>query len=290
MNVSSSKISETLNQQFNFTVDKFPLSGPDGLKTSLYGLFRSDNSQHIGDAVSVQYVPHQTEDVLTLCEAAQEAFEGEVELKCHFREGHYVILQPSREERKAIFDGDDVFPRIMISAGYDGKAFKASMGYYRDLCKNLHRISSVNSTSVSIRHTSGLRGHMDDLIRDFQELKDSWGDLTITMEKMRDKRISMVEFLNAVYGEPEKEEGRGATMHKNRTEAIFQRLSREMSQLGQRFGANYEVSAWMAFNALQGYHQHDQSARKEYSGNFDRILRTMTDKNVAKAEALALSL
>jgi hypothetical protein len=63
-----------------------------------------------------------------------------------------------------------------------------------------------------------------------------------------------------------------------------------MSQLGQGFGANYEVSAWMAFNAVQGYHQHDQSARKEYAGKFDRILRTMTDKNVAKAEALALSL
>lgn len=290
MNVSSSQISATLNQQFNFTVDKFPLSGPDGLKTSLYGLFRSDNSQHIGDAVSGHYVPHQTEDVLTLCEAAQEAFEGEVELKCHFREGHYVILQPSREQRKAIFDGDEVFPRIMISAGYDGKAFKASMGYYRDLCKNLHRISSVSSTSVSIRHTSGLRSHMDELIRDFQELKDSWGDLTIAMEKMRNKRISMVEFLNAVYGEPEKEEGRGATMHKNRTEAIFQRLSREMSQLGQRFGANYEVSAWLAFNSLQGYVQHDATRRTNQSGAFDRILSSMIDKSVLRAESLILSL
>ena len=44
---------EKVRDTFNFTVDKFPLSGPDGMKTPFYGLFRSDNCQSVGTAVRV---------------------------------------------------------------------------------------------------------------------------------------------------------------------------------------------------------------------------------------------
>ena len=43
---------ESVREAFDFTVEKFPLSGPDGLKTPFYGLFRSDNSKLVGNAVT----------------------------------------------------------------------------------------------------------------------------------------------------------------------------------------------------------------------------------------------
>ena len=44
MSSVSNSVSDQVRSTFNFTVDKFPLSGPDGMSTPLYGLFRSDTS------------------------------------------------------------------------------------------------------------------------------------------------------------------------------------------------------------------------------------------------------
>jgi Domain of unknown function (DUF932) len=289
MTTDSANITTKVQEAFPFSVDKFSLSGPDNMKTPFYGLFRSDNSASVGKSVSKIYVPHQSEDVITLVEAVSEAFESSVDLKCYFKEGHYVTIQPTKEQHKLIFDQDAVWPRIIISAGYDGKAFKATMGYYRDVCRNMARIKDVRSTEVSIRHTSGLRSHMDELIRDFQSLKQSWTDLSAVMDQMSAKRVNMVEFMKAVYGEPSKE-GRETTIHQNRTESIFRRLTSERYALG--LGAipgDFQISAWEAFNAVQAFSQHDSIARKGIN-EMDRILRSMNDSNVLRAEHLALSM
>lgn len=290
MLIDQSAITTKVQEAFPFSVDKFPLYGPENMKTSVYGLFRSDNSEYVGKPVSGRYVPHQSEDVITLVEAVSEAFESAVELKCHFHQGHYVTIQPTKESRKLIFDQDAVWPRVIITAGYDGQAFKATMGYFRDICRNMARIRGVRTTEVSIRHTSGLRGHMDELIRDFQSLKNSWTDLSDVMDQMAAKKVNMVEFLKAIYGEPSKE-GRETTMHQNRTEAIFRRLTQEHQQLG--LGAitgTFEVPSWLAYNAVQGYTQHDSISRKSHSSEMSRILKAMSDSNVLKAESLALSM
>ncbi len=65
MNIKSSDISETIRDSFSFAVDKFPLSGPEGMRTPEYGLFRDDTGEYVtGRAVRKGYIPHQTEDVL----------------------------------------------------------------------------------------------------------------------------------------------------------------------------------------------------------------------------------
>lgn len=290
MQTDAATITDKVQEAFPFSVDKFPLSGPEGMRTPFYGLFRSDNSESIGKSVSKIYVPHQSEDVVTLVEAVSEAFESSVDLKCYFKEGHYVTIQPTKEQRKLIFGQDAVWPRVIISAGYDGQAFKATMGYYRDICRNMARIRGVRTTEVSIRHTSGLRGHMDELIRDFQALKDSWNDLSDVMDQMAAKKVNMVEFLDAIYGTPSKE-GRETTMHTNRTEAIFRRLTQEHQQLGLgAISGTFEVPAWLAYNSVQGYTQHDSISRKSHSSEMDRILKAMSDSNVLRAESLALSM
>jgi len=283
---------ETIRNEFNFSVDKFPLSGPDTMKTEWYGLFRSDNCQPVGTgSVTSRYTPHQTDDVIALVEAAQEAFEGEVSVSCHFRDGHFVAVEPTKDYRRSIFGTDDnIFPRLLIDASYCNKAFSACMGYYRDVCKNMHIMRSVESTTQTIRHTSGLRSKMDELVKTFSTLRGSWTQLVATVEDMTNREVNMVEFLDAIYGKPESDTGRGATMHKNRTEAIFRRLQNELQTLGKpAMSDDWKVSGWDAFNAIQGHVQHTATRRSEFNNQFDRMLLSLNDPAVKEAERLVLA-
>jgi len=290
----ASDVSSSVRAAFDFSVDKFPLAGPDGMTTPWYGLFRSDTSEVVGTgSVTSRYVPHQTDDVCALVDAAAEAFDGEVDCKTYFRNGHYVAIAPTKEQRLSVYGtADNVFPRIMVRAGYDGQAFHASMGYWRDLCSNLYIMRKVSGTTVSIRHTSGLRSKMDDLIQTFQLLKQSWGTLGDLILTLQNREVSMVSFLDQVYGQPAPDASQTAvTIHKNRTEAIFQRLYRERVLTGRPdMGSDFKVSAWEAFNAVQGYVQHDARTKAGFKSDFARILKAGSDASVLKAENLVMAL
>lgn len=295
--VSANQISARVAAAFDFTVDKFPLAGPDGLRTPWYGLFRSDNNQVVGNgSVTSRYVPHQTEDVLALVDAASEAFEGVANVDTYFRDGHYVTIQPTREQRQAIFGtADNIFPRVIIRAGYDGKAFNAAMGYYRDACRNLAIMREVRGTAVSIRHTSGLRSRMDSLIQSFSLLRDSWSDLAATAVRLESTRVNLADFLREVYGEPEVDSGRAATIHRNRTEAIFNRVMDERNRTGRgAMPTDFRISGWEAFNAVQGFVQHEStrksSARGAAATGFGRIIAAANDAAVQRAERAAMQL
>ena len=294
MQVLSTQVSQKVSDSFNFTVDKFPLSGPDGMRTPWYALFRSDSESVVGNgSVTARYVPHQTDDVLALVESAAEAFDGEIDVDCHFREGHYVSIQPTKHERLSVFgERDNVWPRVIINAGYDGKAFRATMGYYRDACSNLAMMTKVSGTTVSIRHTSGLRSQMDDLIATFGVLKDSWATLTDVIQNLESRDVQMVNFLNSIYPEPAADATqRAVTVHRMRTEAIFKRLQSERFRTGRSaMDDGFTVSAWEAYNAVQGYVQHDAQAKTGFKSDFDRILRASRDANVRKAESLVMEL
>ena len=291
-NISTTSVSDKIRSTFDFSVDKFPLSGPDGMSTPLYGLFRSDTSSLVGSkSVTSRYVPHTTDDVVALSEAADNAFDGDIDVRCHFRNGHYVDVKPNREQRLAVYGTqDNVWPRVMIRAGYDGESFRATLGYFRDACQNLAMMSMVSGTSVCIRHTSGLRGRMDELIATFNTLKNSWSNLTDVIQGMQSREVVLTDFLNQLYPQPEQTEGRAVTVHRNRTESIVRRVMRERLTTNRpAMGHDFRISAWEAYNAVQGYVQHDAQARKGFTGEFDRILRASNDLTVRKAEKLALA-
>jgi hypothetical protein len=148
----------------------------------------------------------------------------------------------------------------------------------------------VKETSVSIRHTSGLRAKMDDLIQSFELVKQSWGTLSTVIANLENRQVQMVDFLKQIYGEPS-ENKRGITVHQNRTEAIFKRLYRERSLTGRpAMDSSFTVSAWEAFNAIQGFVQHDAQAKTGFKGEFDRILRASNDQAVLKAENIVMGL
>ncbi len=286
-NVVAVPVVETVKNVFNFSVDKFPLSGPDNMTTGVFGLFRSDTSEFVGSgSVTSRYVPHQTDDVLALVESAAEAFDGVGDVKCHFNDGHYVVVQPSREYRLDVFGtADNIVPRLVIRAGYDMRAFSASVAFFRDLCKNLHIMRTVNSTSVTINHTSGLRSKMNELIRTFSVLKNSWATLGDVVRHMEATRVHLPTFLDAVYGQPtEGDTTRSETIHRNRTEAIIRRIMNEKFAAGRPAMTNdMVVTGWEALNAVQGYTQHAKS-RHGGIGDFQRMLLAHNDASVGKAE------
>jgi hypothetical protein len=299
--VSASEISASVRSDFNFEVDKFPLFGPDNIKTDQYGLFRSDTGYISGvKSVSPRYIPHTTDDVCALVEAASDAFNNEVECTTHWHQGHYVSVAPTRAERKEIFGtNDNIFPRIIIRAGYDGQAFSGTMGYYRDACKNIAIMRSVSETTVSIRHTSGLRSAMSELVSTFGKLSKGWEHLKEVAAELQTREVRMIEFLDQIYGRPTPEQlalaatgqsVRGVTVHENRTRAIWTRLNRERSMTGRPTMVGDKVSAWEAFNAIQGYVQHDAQSKEGFKGEFSRILRAANDSSVREAERIVMAL
>ena len=295
MSSVSNSVSDKIRSTFNFSVDKFPLSGPDGMSTPLYGLFRSDNSSLVGSkSVTARYHPHTTDDVCALADAAENAFDDDIDVRCHFRAGHYVDVKPNLAQRKAVYGtADNIWPRVLIRAGYDGESFRATLGYFRDACNNMAMMSMVNGTSVCIRHTSGLRGKMNDLIATFNTLKNSWTTLADVVDHMQSREVVLTDFLNQLYPEPTAAEGRGVTIHANRTAAIVNRIINERFATGRpalpQPNDEKVVSAWEAYNAIQGYVQHDAQARKGFTGDFDRIIRAANDITVRKAERLAIA-
>ena len=292
MNDATLRIADKVASTFDFSVDKFPLSGPDAMKTPFYGLFRSDTMDVVGaSSVTSRYVPHTADDVLALTEAAAEAFEGDINIDCHFREGHYVNVQPSQDHRRSVYgSADNVFPRVIIRAGYDGKAFNATMGYYRDLCLNLSMLHKVSGTSVSIRHTSSLRDKMNWLIYTFNTLRESWGSLADVIESLETREVVMTSFLDSIYGVPADDASQNTvTRHKNRTEKIFRRIMNERTRSGRpQIAKDFRVSAWEAMNAIQGYVQHDAS-RKGSPSSFARIIMAANDKAVIAAQDAAMA-
>lgn len=287
----SQDISAKVRGAFDFSVDKFRLSGPDGMTTPWYGLFRSDTGEVVGNgSVTSRYLPHTTDDVLALVEAAETAFDGAADVRCHFRDGHYVSVSPSKDYRRAVYGtADNIFPRMVIDAGYGGRPFVSSLGLFRDACQNLLILRTVKATTVSIRHTSGLRAKMDELIQTFATLKEGWATVAQVVDNMENRRVNMVEFLRSVYGEPG-DSGRAVTMHQNRTEAIFRRLYNERLRTGRPdIGPDWNVSAWEAFNVVQGYVQHE--ARRHGSvTTMDRVMMAATDPAVYRAEQLAVAI
>ncbi len=286
-------INAAVAEAFAFEVDKFPLTGPDGIRTPFYGLFRSDNGALVADrAVSRNYVPHTTEDVQRIVEAVGEAFGGVAAVRCGFRKGHFVEITPTRERRAEVFGtADSIVPRVLIEARYGGTGcFNVSMGHYRDVCRNLARLTMVRETKVKIRHSSTMRGRMDDLVNTVRRLDGAWDRIVETVRAMENVQVNMADFLREMYGEPE--EGKNNTRHKRRTEAIFSRLLRERVATG-RGGIdeeNFMVSGWEAWNSVQGYIQHDKTRKGERRTNeISRAMSSLTDGNVIRAEEWILA-
>lgn len=278
--------SDVVRNTFNFTVDKFRLNGPDNMPTQYFGLFKSDSSECL-NAVSDRYLPHTTDDVVVLVEAAEKAFDDSINVQCHWRNGHNVIIEPTKDQRRAVYGtADNIFPRLIISAGYDDRPFRASLGMWRDQCLNMSRLKSVSGTSVSIKHTKSLRPRMNELIDVFSSLKEGWKTVTEVVAELESRKINLANFLNAVYPLAPDAGKAATTIHRTRTEEIIRRVMRESFNTGRVIGDDMMVSRFMAYNAVQGYVQHSTRVKQS---RMDQLLLALEDPAVARAEELVMA-
>lgn len=285
-------IGTKIRAAFPFEIEKSPLLGPQGQGTPYYGLFRQDTGVAVGyGSVSERYEPHTTDDVVAVCEAAAVAFDGAAEVKTHFSSGHHVVIQPTRQHRLSVYGGrDSVWLRLVLDAGLGGRqSFKFSLATYRDMCRNLAILRQATGTTVSIQHTSSLRHEMDALVAQLSLLREGWQSVEEVISRMESNQVRLADFLTSLYGEPDRDEPRAVTIHKNRTEAIVRRLLNERAIAGRpALGEDFIVTGWEAFNAVQGFVQHDAS-RVGNPSSVARALRALHDPRVAAAERLALA-
>ena len=270
-------------------VGMLPLSGPDNLRTEFYGLF-TEEGKNIGNAVKKGYRPHTVDDVLAFTQSAISAFpDSDWTIETSWNDGHRVTVGPTHEHRRSIFGTRDaIFPRFNLNAGYDGRAFTANLGYFRDCCLNLAEIQAISQTfAFSLRHTSNLREHMVEMIDQFSHLGDKWDSLVTVAQGMQERQMAVSDFMREMFpavGDAGKPGERAA----KRIEAILTRIARERSQFGAAIGELKTATAWELYNGVQGYVQHDV-ARRGQPTNYARALLAMKDQRVKQAMSLCLA-
>ena len=74
----------------------------------------------------------------------------------------------------------------------------------------------------------------------------------------------------------------------NMIKVMVTRVNSEAVKSGRATGRE-EISAWEAYNMVQGYVQHDAQAKTGFKDQFSRILRASNDRHVKIAAQLAMS-
>ena len=283
-----------VREAFPFEVQRLPLTGPDNMPTPHKGLFRDDTGKCVGSAVTGRYRPHTTAHVEQLVEASVHALGGTVgSITTRWDQGHRVIIKPTDDERREICDNDGVFPMLFIRAGFDGTAVKFNLGMFRDVCRNLAMIRAVDGMSLSanIRHTQSIGWKMDELVERVRGLTAKADTMVDAMRAANEREVSLAEFIRTVY--PIKDDASDRTVNSflRRAESITRRVWNERSSVNRdrQWGTGI-VTAWEAFNAVQGYEQHDATRRGlSDRGNMSRAVAALEVPAVARAEELAFA-
>jgi hypothetical protein len=296
--VNAMEIGSTLRNAFPFHVVKGELTGPQGIKTPHFGLFRVANDTGkmldcVGNAVRGRYNVHQVDEIITMAEAAAGAFGTEIGINTYWDHGHKLTIAPTDEYRRNIFGTkDDIFPRLIISAGYKGTCFNASLGMYRDICRNLS-IPRVQGGTVhaSIKHTAQMNYKLDFITLEFKRLVSQWDVVCEAMKDLDRKRCEISSFLDRVF-ETASLQGKtpkAINSIKARAHSIVSRILRERLAIHGDYGDTTTASAWELFNGVQGYMQWD--ARKKGSpSNIARAFDAIDNATVARAMEIAIAI
>lgn len=235
-------------------------------------------------SVKKNYVPHSRNDIVTLCDAAKEAFGGQIKIATTFKDGHFVSIQPTDQYRRSIFGTDTINPRMIIQAKCGGGAFRASLGWYRDVCRNLTWLKSVAVVSESIRHSANLPQKHAELVETFGIVANGWENTVEYLKVMDDRQVRVSAVLAELMGErPDK--GRAQTIFDRKVSAIDSILVKERMKTGKSGRPATEATAWELFNAIQGYSQH-QKTRHGNPTEIERAAIAGSDLEVSKAEQL----
>lgn len=247
---------------------------------------RSNTKTPIGRPVSSGYTPHTLEDIVALATTAQDALGCDARAKCHWSDGHFLSIQPTKDERLQCIADDSLFKRIRLTARYGGLSpLIGNAGLFRDRCTNLMEITTVKAARMAIRHTANLPNRVDELLMKFNTLTDSWQHSVATIDKMASNRVNLGEYVDAIWN-VDREELEHTTRADNRAKDVLTRYRDEGNRVHSNSAFDVNANGWQAFNAVQGYVQHKGTGTSYSLGN---AFSALDNPRVKRAEELALA-
>ena len=142
--------------------------------------------------------------------------------------------------------------------------------------------------SESIQHSSNFSNRRDELVEQFEIVAKGWESTVDFLKSMDDRQIRVSALLAELMGDRPDTEGRGQTMFDRKVAKIDSILVRERMKTGKMARPAGEATAWEAYNAIQGYSQHEKT-RKGNPTLIDRAVIAGGDPEVSKAEKLLFS-
>lgn len=285
--IDKSQLRDYVYTAFPHEVTKEKLVRPNGAETSHFGLFYGE--EELPKTFKANYTPHTRENIADTIGATMEAWgQDSVKVSTTFDRGHLLCIAPTDSYRRSVFgsanNADNVNPRLIIQASLDGKAWKSTMGWYRDVCNNLTWLASVAVATDTIRHSLLFSDRHADLVAKLEKISSSWEQTVEYLQAMEARKLETAAVLLKLYGE-RPEEGRGKTTYDQKIAAILDIVRDERVKLEKPNRDIEQVTAWELYNAIQGHCQHAKTRHNsEHFGYMEKVAKCATDTEVLKAE------
>lgn len=276
-----------------------------GEPSGTFGCFRNDTWGKVGGTVTKNWQAPTRSQLVQLAMAATQAFDGsEVEVQATiFQNGYSCTVKPTAEYRQEVIKGDDLWPMLTARMNFGGTGTdNISLGMCRDMCRNMAMIQSVESYNRRLRHSRDHGVFMQQAIEDCSELAGGFDSMVEKLREIAARKIDFNQLIGGIFEQRianAQKSGRvdeaGNPKLPNQTiralEAIQTRYNNEAKILGlDTIGAtNTEMNAWVAYNAVQGYYQHDAN-RRAAGNDYEQALVAAGKQEVQIAENMVLEL
>jgi phage/plasmid-like protein (TIGR03299 family) len=205
--------------------------------------------------------------------------------------GSRVMIQAKMPESSEVLKGDDLANYLTICTNHDGKgSVKAYFTSIRMACTNQMTMLNTkefkaSKRSVAIRHSANANKRIQVAGRLLMEGAKSWDIIRENAKIMADKSVTRqqtIDYINQMFPEPKKEEGkRSADHNKKKRDAIMELVDHGK---GTEI-AGVKGTAWGLFNAVTEYQDHYAPIREG-----DRYTRSFFYGEKTRQEAYDLAM
>lgn len=266
------------------TVSKIPYTNPHpdflGSKTGVYGCFRDDTGEPLGGIVKENYVLPTRDQLVQVSMAACQAFDGmDVDVQASMYKASYqCTIKPTADFRREVFQGDTVCPLFQVSLNFAGTGTdNIHMGMFRDACDNLMMMRTLSSWTKKIRHSSSHNRLFEKAVTDCNSLAGDFDNFVERAQQLQQTEVNMQEMVESIFADRIKD-NKASKQLKSALREIFERYNDEAEASDiQKIGVdgNWVANGWLAYNALQGYYQHDSPRRKVNNAEIDSYQRAL---------------
>lgn len=244
----------------NWTVNKLSLYGPDGQRTSSYGIFRNDTNAHLG-TVGERYVPYQNfemaETIIDACaEVGIQASKGGM-----FDGGCKVYLQAALPD--VVIDRSPLKRFITSINSHDGtSAIAFGSTSTNIICMNTFHKAYKDGAMTRYRHTTTASERIKQAMLQIKQTMEGDQRLMDNFSRMADIKLTedaARAMLNGIFkkgfGLDPKDEV--STKRKNQLVSLNNSIEKELQDQG--------VTLWGFFNGITRYTNHvaAPAAKKE---------------------------